>query len=791
MYGLEARQNLGIILAEYMTRRSRVILCICIPLFITTYVWTERVVYLTAGTLFGACAYITKQFTYYFPFHKDLHLLSELLTRSSHIALRQTFEKPFAKSTQGKWIYQSNISWDKNQYALSKIPTHSHEDRDLVSFLKMRWLSKANGFYPFEINFVLPCFGLEYQVSPETKNSYARDPFTQSSLVYENRIKALKKTMPETKPYPLILARPNLCKNHFHSYCQLDTDLSYLQKKAPVIFDFSSAIFTDSWEKIRENFLKKCQENSIPPDQLICAQIIHFGDEKPTGIQILPLLNQEKEFKSMLKWISSTGLTANPSELDRIVGSTVAPKEGRFEIEQTSLNLEPISGLDEPTTLMVEGLFSNLKAISQMDKKMNDTEKAIIQLSFSNLNQQIQNIREKKLSFYQTMISLEEAYSNLNAVLEIFSPFTHEDFSSIYADLISPPLALKEMTTYSLLATGMTSVNAILNKVEKTIQRKPRVIYGDNTYFECIHLAQENCLALSEHQAMSCDFETADIYLAQFNPVLRRDHDVTSVYQIEQVANNIHKALSANRLQPLTVVLDATIEWLKSNRIQALLEEFQSEIVQGKLGIFCYRSGLKFDLFGMDNHTGSPCFMAHNQDPYWQLFDEIFVDPAFLTDRLSLQWFALAFKNSSRELDLYRNQIFANTRSLLQTIPADLYDSQAPYHIIQCKDDADPSFIDIKVTGPFHQFRAAAIVGGSLYLDSMQAKHPIFCRRSFGFYHPNLGIIFGEKSSTIRLTLGLDPSQIDIFAECLIKLSTDTVPLSRKTSKKDVQCPDT
>lgn len=732
----------------------------------TTYFWTERVVYFSTGIVFGGCALTTKKLSEYFPFQKELHLLCELFTRSSYLALRQTVKK----IDQEMSIPRSNISWHENQNALSKIPTQSKEDRDLISFLKMRWLSKANGFYPFEINYALPCFGLECQVSPETKNSYARDPFTQSSLVYENRMKALKKNMLDTEPYPLILTRPNLCNNHFPSYCQIDSDLSSISKKGPIVVDFSSVVATESWEKIRENFLNKCQENSIPTDQLICTHIIHFGKEKPSGIQILPLLDQDREYKSLLKWISSTGLTANPSELDRIVESTANPKNDRLQFTQTSLNLEPISGLDEPTSLMVEGLLSNLKAISQVEKKMNETEKAIIQLSFSNLNQQIQKIREKKLTFYQTMTLLEEAYSNLNAILEIYSPFNHEDFSSIYAEIISPPSALKEMITYGLLATGMTSVHAIISKVEQTIQRKPSVIYGENTYFECIHLAHENYLALSEHQALNSDWEKADIFLAQFNPVLRRDHDIASSYQVEQVANNIHKALSKNRIKPLTVMLDATIEFLKSSRIQELLEEFKSEISTGKLCIFCYRSGLKFDLFGMDNHTGSPCFMVHNQDRYWQLFDDIFADPSFLTDRLSLQWFALAFKNTHKQLDLYRHQIFANTRSLLKTIPIDLYDSKAPYHIIACQEDADPSFIDIKVIGPLHQFRAAAIVGGSLYLDSMEAKHPIYCRRSFGFYHPNLGIIFGEKSSTIRLTLGLDPSQVDVFSKCLRKL---------------------
>jgi hypothetical protein len=31
-----------------------------------------------------------------------------------------------------------------------------------------------------------------------------------------------------------------------------------------------------------------------------------------------------------------------------------------------------------------------------------------------------------------------------------------------------------------------------------------------------------------------------------------------------------------------------------------IIEEFAEEIASGRLNILCYRSGLKFDLFGMD-----------------------------------------------------------------------------------------------------------------------------------------------------------------------------------------------
>jgi len=102
----------------------------------------------------------------------------------------------WVRSSQGKWIPRSQISWDQNKKALSQIHCNTFNDQALISFLERRWLAKATGFYPFEVNYGLPCFDISCQVSPETKNSYARDPFSQTSKVYENRMEAWKKSLP-------------------------------------------------------------------------------------------------------------------------------------------------------------------------------------------------------------------------------------------------------------------------------------------------------------------------------------------------------------------------------------------------------------------------------------------------------------------------------------------------------------------------------------------------------------------------------------------------------------------
>ena len=197
-----------------------------------------------------------------------------------------------------------------------------------------------------------------------------------------------------------------------------------------------------------------------------------------------------------------------------------------------------------------------------------------------------------------------------------------------------------------------------------------------------------------------------------------------------------------------------------------MLTEFQEEIKKGALNIVCYRSGLKFDLFGMDNYCGAPFYMIHAQSPSWAAFDALLTDPALQTDRLSFNWFCLAYQSAAPQLELYRKQVFDNTRAFLSKVPSRLLNKNSQYRITPVEEGAEPAFVDIKVSGPFHQIRGSALIGGCLSIKCMEGGHPIFYRPSLGLYHSNCTMIFNEESTTIRLTLGLDPAQIDLLVDC-------------------------
>jgi len=139
----------------------------------------------------------------------------------------------------------------------------------------------------------------------------------------------------------------------------------------------------------------------------------------------------------------------------------------------------------------------------------------------------------------------------------------------------------------------------------------------------------------------------------------------------------------------------------------------------------------------------------------------MFVDPTLQTDLLSANWFCLAYKNISKELDDYRKQIFSNVRALMQRLPEKLYQESSEFRVIPADDKPDLCFIDIKVYGPLHALRGSLLASGYMTLSCLEKGVPVFYRQSLGYYHSNFTMIFCESNTTIRLTLGLDPIDVD------------------------------
>ncbi len=707
-------------------------------------------------------------------------------------------------------------AWYRNQAMLSQIPTFSESDKELLHFLERRWLGKVTGSFLFLVDWMCPSFGISLQVHPETTNSYARDPHSNLSETYKNRVAAWKRFLPHPPSYPLLLTRPSNIREYLPFCFQISKDETIEQtalrvgrileaSHLPVAVDVTPILpqyvmsrkqWLSNWQDYELQFSACCRAKGLDLSRVLCIHTIAQKDIG--GIRLLPFsfLSKEKieeQHQFLLEWISKFGLAANRIELDRFTLPTKPPLIENSAIKipfESKSKLKWLSTIEEignnwtrshpQKTLMFKGIVSALQDLCQSisqekwTKVMSSpTRSHAAHLTLTKIEQQLQGLTDEaeNTTFYNTMSRIEQIHSDLSSLLEIFSPFTTEDFLALFRDhLTSIPKNLLPYAEYGLHAAGMTTLAGICKAVEKTVGRRPHIMYGENTYFECIHVVECISDASMIPEATEENWKEVDLIIAQFNPALRRIDFKVSEYHVEKITDVLHKALSQREGRPLTIAVDCTLDFSNSPRIGHLLHEFQREIERGDLNIICYRSP-KFDLFGMESYCGAPFFMIHNHDAKWSCFDALLTDAALQTDILSLNWFCLAYKNTAPYLELYKKQIFDNTRAVLNRTPARmLNDESLPYRVIPMDPDIDPSFIDIKITGPFHEIRGGLLVGVMLTLKCMEAGHPLLYRRSLGFYHPNLAVLFASDVTTIRLTLGLDPSQIDIVAECMKRI---------------------
>ncbi len=767
------------------------------PIEITLENVAKETVYFGAGVAFGSASLLARlgwEISLLSPWSSTVGneclLLSDLCGKAARYAFTQIFQKNLVEK-----IPFSQRSWHHNQALLSQIEASTSEEKKLLGFLQNRWLSKSTGFFSSIIEWVYPCFGVFVQIHPVTTHSYARHPSNKLSQTYLNIVEEWKQFLPHPSDFPLLLTRPFDLRDYLPFYLDVppgekaQTTVARLQAAdSKIIVDLTVALEGDlqSWTAYRDEFSEVCKEHHVDLNRIICIQRVKEGEVG--GLRLLPLSSSTKEIEKqnqfLLEWISCFGLTANRIELDRWptplkkAGGTKADLEflSKDDFVSYLTSFENRLASDHPQkTLMVKGtlqvLAGLMAALSQEnwnDILKNPTRASVAQISFLKIKKQFELLgaESDQASFFDISSHLELIHADLSSLLEVFTPFGSADFSPIYRDLLtSIPAPLKPLTSCGIHSSGMTSLTGILKAMAKTLDKTPRVLFGENTYFEAVNALQLVTKAASIDQATPEDWREADLILAQFNPVLKRLDLPPTEYKVEKIADTLHRIFASGREKPLTLALDCTLDFIVSPRIKKLLNEFQSEIETGNLNIVCFRSGLKFDLFGMDNYCGAPFYMIHNQDKKWTSFNGLLTDPVLQADRLSLNWFCLAYQNAAPQLDLYRKQIFENTRALLNKVPPRLF-KNVDYRIISVQPDAEPAFIDIKVFGPLHKLRAAALVAGCLYMGSMAGGHPIFHRPSLGFYHPNFTMLFTEECSTIRLTLGLDPAQVDLLAGC-------------------------
>ncbi len=763
-----------------------------IPLFLLTLPF-KATGYCGAGIVFESASVLARigwgiSFVSPWASHigKECHFFSQLCDRAAKRAFGQMFK------TSSTEIPPSQTSWHEYHALLSQIPTMSDQEKKLLVFLENRWLAKSTGFFSFVIDWVCPCFGVHLQVHPETTSSYSRAPSTKLTETYKHRVEALKQALPHPHSFPLILTRPSNLRDYLPHYQEFSDEMVLVDSK--VILDFSKVLTTqnrDEWIQTWERY----QDRFSHSKNIICIQRVE--NDGIGGIRLLPLKKTtpaeiEAQHKFLLEWVSHFGLSTNRVELDRSpVSWNPASKPIPIKTASKEEFLSFLTSFENgyqschpQKQWMIRGTLRLLKGLLSHEKwdvvSHSPTRSALAGISFAKIQEQYNLLKDEKQSFFETTTTLEQIHAHISSLLEISKPFEPADFSSIYQHLLTTlPENLKSVTTYAVHASGMTSLTGIFKATEKMLKKPSRVLYGENAYYECMDNAKLISHAAMIDEATEEDWKEVDLILAQFSPSLKKVIIKPQGYRIEKVRETLRRTLQVRNNKPLTLALDCTLDYINSPRVGQLFKEFEHEIESGILNVVCYRSGLKFDLFGMDNYCGAPLFMTHNQDPKWDSFAALLTDPVLQTDSLSLNWFCLAYQNAAPELETYRKQIFDNTRALLNQVPARLlHDKTASYRIIPVEKEAEAAFIDIKIYGTLHQIRGSALVGGLLYMQCMEEGQPIFFRPSLGFYHPNFTMIFDKECTTIRLTLGLDPAQIPLLTKCFEKIDQLNEPVN-------------
>lgn len=422
---------------------------------------------------------------------------------------------------------------------------------------------------------------------------------------------------------------------------------------------------------------------------------------------------------------------------------------------------------------LVRGMVTEIGADGWERLNANADTRMIFQQSLHRLMIHMATADSHRRDFSAFTTAIELAHSEIATILAIGMPFQEGDFGMIYCGLVEDmvPGDLQHRVQAGATKSAMNTFAGVLASVKEGSGEVVSA-YADDVYFELVCLAGKG----KTREALLDSPQTFfNLFVGEFhhNINIQSDHDH---YQVPALAEQVRELLDAKpESKHVTLAIDATIDFIQSPHAEELVSEFADEIRSGKLNIVFFRSGQKFDMFGMDNHYGSPFWMVNNGGDQWKAFSRLLESPSHKTDPVTMQWFSLAHKYAPRELEAYRNQIFQNARVVAEGVPADLRKGGKladRVRISTFEADTLPTFIDIKILKD---------PSGNIY-DAMkqrlaeryaQAGAKLHFRASFGFMHANWNAIpsFAADDGVmhVRINPGVNPKENAILLQFIQK----------------------
>ncbi len=427
--------------------------------------------------------------------------------------------------------------------------------------------------------------------------------------------------------------------------------------------------------------------------------------------------------------------------------------------------------LGHATLKLLKGLLQEISDATWEKLHQDPVHKELIQNALVQIHHHLAAAERYRSEFVKFTDTIELIHYELAQLLFIMAPFKRADFGPILRASLghSLPTSLHRYIQAGISKSAMNTMAGVCAAIRKTSNSVVK-IYDENSHFEIVQF-----VAPSTHARDPTSLSKkapADLYLGEFhhNVKLLYTHDS---YQPGDVIGQVDSLLATrDSRHPLTVTLDATIDFIQSKHLQEFLEHFSQQIIDGRLNVVIFRSGQKFDMLGMDDYYGSCFYMINNGQSQWQTFQDLFTQEAYACDDLSFQWFCLSYKHIRQEMDAYRQLIFENTRQILNQAPSILLPGgNSNIKLAQVSSEMNPCFLDIKCYGN-DAIKLLYTLEKKLFLLFTKHDVKIHARGGYGYFNPTVniypnGLDKRNDYATLRINPGIDRAEIELFVKFL------------------------
>ncbi len=356
-------------------------------------------------------------------------------------------------------------------------------------------------------------------------------------------------------------------------------------------------------------------------------------------------------------------------------------------------------------------------------------------------------------------------HEDIATILSAMQPYERRDLD------LHMPDAGEIRPVYGTRNSGLNLFHAILNASEEIASCKtmPQVATQANSYYESVFALADSkqydklapmigsdIPASIASLKSSLNGKKLDVFVGQFHDNISMNlHAYHPQNLQEQVDAILKSGLASDRF---TIAVDTTIGRQDAPELRALIASLSSRIESGKINLLVFRSGLKFDLAGMDNSSVALVTTYNNKDGYWTKFNESIASPHAMQGT-DFQLHTHIQKHSADAINEYRSAIARQHRGMMRLLPASMITSPetglAPGAVqVLSNDDPDMVFMDLRPSPELSAVGGhAGDIARSIAQVATRLGMDMISRPSFGHAHTTIAPIDATRH---RVTLGLE-----------------------------------